>query len=120
MQPTLEQTIRTLNMGIDERQRGDHPQMDSQAAEMLLSTALRPIIEDFLQTLQYSTPPKRDDEQLKSAMLSFAESSGVPYKDDKHAHQCFVTGLSVASVSIVSHILTSFPHGGSLDHYQDT
>lgn len=89
-------------MGIHEENPQNRANTDSQAARMSLSAALRPVIGEFLETLNYSTPPDKDYEELKTAMLRFAESSGVPYKGDKHAHQCFVTGLSVAKVSEIS------------------
>lgn len=72
---------------------------DTQARRMFLCSALRPIITDFLNTLDYTVPPKTDHTALRNAMLSYAKSSGVPYDGDKHARQCFVTGLSVAGVS---------------------
>lgn len=65
----------------------------------LLASALRPIITDFLDTLNYEPPPKANTDALRAEMLKYAASSGVPYTGSKHAHQCFMTGLSVAAVS---------------------
>lgn len=73
-----------------------------QIRKELLGSALRPIITEFLETLDYKTPLKTEKEAIRAGMLKYAVPSGVPYGagGDKHAHQCFSTGLSVAAVSL--------------------
>lgn len=76
----------------------------------LLVSAVRPLISNFLETIDYIPPQEPDKSALKTLMLEYASASGVPYKEDRHARQCFVTGLSVAGVR------TNFLHSLTL-HY---
>lgn len=64
-----------------------------------LVSSIRPLISNFLETIDYDPPSKPDKAALRAAMTEYAAPSGVPYKDDKHSRQCFETGLSVAIVS---------------------
>lgn len=66
--------------------------------DQLVST-IRPLISNFLETIDYDPPSKPDKAALRAAMTEYAAASGVPYKEDKHSRQCFETGLSVAIVS---------------------
>lgn len=66
--------------------------------DQLVST-IRPLISNFLETIDYDPPSKPDKAALRAAMTEYAAPSGVPYKEDKHSRQCFETGLSVAIVS---------------------
>lgn len=66
--------------------------------DRLVST-VRPLISNFLETIDYDPPSKPDRAALRAAMIEYAAPSGVPYNEDKHSRQCFETGLSVAIVS---------------------
>lgn len=66
--------------------------------DRLVST-IRPLISNFLETIDYDAPSKPDKAALRAAMTQYAARSGVPYHEDKHSRQCFETGLSVAIVS---------------------
>lgn len=72
-----------------------------------LVSIIRPLISNFLETIDYDPPSKPDRTSLRAAMTEYAAASGVPYNQDKHSRQCFETGLSVAIVS--SPILTLHP-----------
>lgn len=74
--------------------------------EQLVST-IRPLISNFLETIDYDPPSKPDKAALRAAMTEYAAPSGVPFNEDKHSRQCFETGLSVAIVS--TGILTLHP-----------
>lgn len=69
----------------------------------LLVSSVRPLISKFLETIDYIPPQIPDKSALKTLMLEYAAASGVPYKEDRHARQCFVTGLSVAGVRTISY-----------------
>ena len=64
-----------------------------------LVSTIRPLISNFLETIDYDPPSKPDRTALRAAMTEYAAASGVPYNQDKHSRQCFETGLSVAIVS---------------------
>lgn len=92
-------------MGIEEQVSQGHRATDSQEVKMSLSVALRPIIEDFLRAIDYTTPPKKDIEALKAAMFDFAGASGIEYEDPKHAHRLVLAASNVASVSRIRSLL---------------
>lgn len=71
-----------------------------------LILTLRPIITKFLDSIHYAPPSKPDKDGLYTGMQTYAASSGVPYQDSKHARQCFMTGLSVAGVGVISNYYT--------------
>lgn len=77
------------------------------ANESQLVSTIRPLISNFLETIDYDPPSKPDRTALRAAMTEYAAASGVPYNQDKHSRQCFETGLSVAIVSTT--ILTLHP-----------
>lgn len=77
------------------------------ASESRLVSTIRPLISNFLETIDYDPPSKPDRTALRAAMTEYAAASGVPYNQDKHSRQCFETGLSVAIVSTT--ILTLHP-----------
>ena len=83
--------------------------------DQLVST-IRPLISNFLETIDYDPPSKPDKASLRAAMIEYAAPSGVPYCEDKHSRQCFETGLSVAIVSTV--ILTLHPTLSELQPYR--
>lgn len=62
-------------------------------------STIRPLISNFLETIDYDPPSKPDRTALRAAMTEYAAPSGVPYNEDKHSRECFDTGLSVAIVS---------------------
>lgn len=84
---------------------------EEQMRRELLASALSPIITDFLDTLNYEPPSKTNTDALRAGMLKYAASSGVPYTGSKHAHQCFMTGLSVAAVSTTLTSHAALSHG---------
>lgn len=86
-------------MGSYETVPGSGEGSKEQMRKELLRSVLKPLISDFLETLEYKATPTADHGALRSCMLKYAVSSGVPYDSDKHARQCFATGLSVAGVS---------------------
>lgn len=80
------------------------------ARRELLVSAVRPLISDFLDTIDYTPPQKPDKGPLKGLMLEYASTSGIPYKGDRHARECFVTALSVAGVRTnFLHSITPMP-----------
>jgi hypothetical protein len=81
------------------------PQPSKQQTQ--LASILRPLISNFLETIDYDPPSKPDRSALRAAMTEYAAASGVPYNQDKHSRQCFETGLSVGIVSTA--ILTLHP-----------
>lgn len=81
---------------------------EAPARHELLVSSVRPLISNFLETIDYTPPQNTDRGALRACMLEYAAKSGVPYNEDKHARQCFVTGLSVASVR--AKILPPIPH----------
>ncbi|KUI64114.1 Trichodiene synthase [Cytospora mali] len=91
----------------DEAMRSDLP-----ARKQSLVSAVRPHISDFLDLINYAPPQSPDKGALRALMLEYAATSGVPYKGDRHARQCFVTGLSVASDMYPSHPLDVQLHIG--------
>lgn len=64
----------------------------------LLVSSVRPLVSNFLETIDYAPPDNPDTSSLRALMTEYASTSGVPYNEDKHARQCFATGLSVAGV----------------------
>lgn len=68
------------------------------AKHELLVSSVRPLISNFLETIDYAPPQNPDKGALRASMLEYAATSGVPYNEDRHARQCFLTGLSVAGV----------------------
>lgn len=83
--------------------------------DQLVST-IRPLISNFLETIDYDPPSKPDKAALRAAMTEYAAPSGVPYNQDKHSRQCFETGLSVAIVS--PGILTLHPTSWVMQPYR--
>jgi hypothetical protein len=77
-----------------------------------LVSTIRPLISNFLETIDYDPPSKPDRTALRAAMTEYAAASGVPYNQDKHSRQCFKTGLSVAIVSAA--IITLHPIQGTM------
>lgn len=75
-----------------------HPDADTQFRKSLLAASLKPIFKAFLESIDYSPPPEENRDALERAMRTNAATSGVDYDGDKHAAQCFVTGISVAGV----------------------
>lgn len=76
-----------------------------------LVSTIRPLISNFLETIDYDPPSKPDRTALRAAMTEYAAASGVPYNQDKHSRQCFETGLSVAIVSTTISYTPSHPVG---------
>ncbi|KAG8162459.1 hypothetical protein KVR01_008224 [Diaporthe batatas] len=68
-----------------------------------LVSVIRPLISNFLETIDYDPPTKPDRTALRAAMTEYAAASGVPYNQDRHSRQCFETGLSVAIDMYPSH-----------------
>ncbi|KAI3393121.1 hypothetical protein diail_4720 [Diaporthe ilicicola] len=79
--------------------------------DQLVST-VRPLIANFLETIDYDPPSRPDRTALRAAMTEYAAASGVPYNGDKHSRQCFETGLSVAIDMYPSHPLAVQLHIG--------
>ncbi|KKY30306.1 putative longiborneol synthase [Diaporthe ampelina] len=71
------------------------PEHATKKRDQLVST-FRPLISNFLETIDYDPPSKPDRAALRAAMIEYAAPSGVPYNEDRHSRQCFETGLSVA------------------------
>ncbi|CAN8105284.1 unnamed protein product [Discula destructiva] len=90
----------------------DSSRHEVQVRQGSLISSLKPIIEEFLASIQYKTPPRASRDALRNAMLSYAASSGVPYDGCKHASQCFLTGVSVAGDMYPSHHLDVQTHIG--------
>lgn len=93
-------------MGSYETIPDDCEDYQEQVRKELLRSVLKPLVTDFLQTLDYKPPSKTDHSVLRSRMLKYAASSEVPYDNNRHAQQCFATGLSVAGVSEFSIVFT--------------
>ncbi|KAJ0108804.1 hypothetical protein J7T55_011295 [Diaporthe amygdali] len=77
-----------------------------------LVSNVRPLISNFLETIDYDPPSRPNRSALRAAMTEYAATSGVPYIEDKHSRQCFETGLSVAIDMYPSHPLEVQLHIG--------
>ncbi|ROV88744.1 hypothetical protein VMCG_10056 [Cytospora schulzeri] len=99
-------------MGSCETFPDDAMQSEAPVRHELLVSSVRPLISNFLETIDYAPPENPDKGALRALMLEYASTSGVPYNKDRHARQCFVTGLSVASDMYPSHPLDVQLHIG--------